>query len=261
MGMARPLGSQPNSEVLSIGPSGLDLEGNQVTEPMTEEEIAIAIQAYASGAANAKRIGFDGIELHGAHGYLIDQFLWEKTNQRTDRYGGDIIRRAQFAIEVVEAVRAAVGPDYPIAFRLSQWKMNAYQAKPFETPEQLEQLLSVLVKAGVDIFHCSTRRFWEPEFAGSDLNLAGWVKKLSGKTTITVGSVGLDNEFTSLYTEGKGAGQKDIDDLLERLNNNEFDLVAVGRALIADPAWAVKIREGRMDELLPFTPEALSTLI
>jgi 2,4-dienoyl-CoA reductase-like NADH-dependent reductase (Old Yellow Enzyme family) len=261
MGMARPLGSQPNPEVLSIGPSGLDLEGNQVTEPMTEEEIAIAIQAYAGGAANAKRIGFDGIELHGAHGYLIDQFLWEKTNQRTDRYGGDIIRRAQFAIEVVEAVRSAVGPDYPIAFRLSQWKMNAYQAKPFETPEQLEQLLSVLVKAGVDIFHCSTRRFWEPEFAGSDLNLAGWVKKLSGKTTITVGSVGLDNEFTSLYTEGKGAGQKDIDDLLERLNNNEFDLVAVGRALIADPAWAVKIREGRMDELQPFTPEALSTLI
>lgn len=226
---------------------------------MTEEEIVKVIGAYVDAAANAKRLGFDGVEIHGAHGYLVDQFFWERTNQRTDRYGGDIIKRAQFAIELVEAIRAEVGPDYPIAMRLSQWKMNDYNAKPFDTPDKLGQFLNVLVQAGVDIFHCSTRRFWVPEFEGSDLSFAGWVKKLTGKTTITVGSVGLDEDFVS-YIEGKGAGHQDINELLERLDNNEFDLVAVGRALLGDPAWATKIREGRIHDLQTFTPEVLQTL-
>lgn len=261
VGMTRPVGSQPNPEALPIGPSGLDLDGNKVTEPMTVDEITRVVKAYADAAANAKRIGFDGVEIHGAHGYLIDQFLWEGTNQRTDAYGGDMMKRARFAIEVVKAVRAAVGPDFPVALRLSQWKTNQYDAKLAETPEKLEQLLTALSNAGVDIFHASTRRFWEPEFEGSDLNFAGWAKKLTGKTVITVGSVGLDEAFTSLFTEGKGAGNKDINDLLDRLEKNEFDLVAVGRALLADPAWATKVREGRFDDLLPFTPDALKTLV
>ncbi|TKH43074.1 hypothetical protein C1I60_16285 [Paenibacillus terrae] len=144
--------------------------------------------------------------------------------------------------------------------RLSQWKMSDYNAKPFDTPDKLEQFLSVLVQAGVDIFHCPTRRFWVQEFEGSDLSFAGWVKKLTGKTTITVGSVGLDEEFVSLYTEGKGAGHKDINELLERLDNNEFDLVAVGRTLLSDPAWVTKIREGRIHDLQTFTLEALKML-
>ncbi|MBB3130701.1 2,4-dienoyl-CoA reductase-like NADH-dependent reductase (Old Yellow Enzyme family) [Paenibacillus rhizosphaerae] len=261
IGMTRPVGAEPNPEAMPIGPSGLDLNGNQVSEPMTEEEIAYVIQAYADAAANAKRIGFDGVEIHGAHGYLIDQFLWERTNRRTDRYGGDMMKRARFAIEVVEAVRRAVGPDFPVVLRLSQWKTNQYDARLAPTPEDLGELLGALSDAGVDVFHCSTRRFWEPEYEGSDLNFAGWAKKLTGKPAITVGSVGLDEAFTSLFTEGKGAGSKDIDDLLERLENGEFDLVAVGRALLADPAWATKVREGRIDELAPFTAEALKTLV
>ncbi|WP_441296431.1 oxidoreductase, partial [Bacillus spizizenii] len=91
---------------------------------MTKDEIEQVIQAYADAAANAKRLGFDGVEIHGAHGYLIDQFLWERTNRRTDEYGGDMLKRARFAIEVVKAVRQAVGPDFPVAIRLSQWKTN-----------------------------------------------------------------------------------------------------------------------------------------
>jgi 2,4-dienoyl-CoA reductase-like NADH-dependent reductase (Old Yellow Enzyme family) len=260
MVMARPAGSPPHPEVGSIGPSGLDLEGNQVTEPMTREEIAFVIQAYADAAANAKRIGFDGVEIQGAHGYLVDQFFWERTNKRTDQYGGDLVKRTQFAVELVEAIRAAVGPVFPIAMRISQWKMTDFNAMLADTPEKLEQFLSPLVKAGVDIFHCSTRRFWEPAFEGSHLNLAGWVKKLTGKTTITVGSVGLDNEFTTMYTEGKGADHKDLNELMGRLDKHEFDLVAAGRALLVDPAWAIKIREGRLNELQPFTTEALGTL-
>jgi len=232
-----------------------------VTKPMTKDEIEQVVQAYADAAANAKRLGFDGVEIHGAHGYLIDQFLWERTNRRTDEYGGDMLKRARFAIEVVKAVRQAVGPDFPVAIRLSQWKTNQYEAKLADTPEKLGQLLTALSDAGVDIFHCSTRRFWEPEFEGSDLNFAGWAKKLTGKTVITVGSVGLDEVFTSLFTQGKGAGQRDLEELLNRLEENEFDLVAVGRALLADPEWAAKVRDGRFDELAPFTPESLQTLV
>ncbi|GAA3410712.1 NADH:flavin oxidoreductase [Paenibacillus hodogayensis] len=226
----------------------------------TESEIADIVQAFAQGAANAKHIGFDGIELHGAHGYLIDQFFWEKTNSRTDRYGGDMLKRTNFAVEVIEACRRAVGPDFPIVLRFSQWKSSDYTAKLAANPEQLEQFLAPLVAAGVDIFHCSTRRFWEPEFEGSDLNLAGWTKKLTGKPTITVGSVGLDSDFTSLWSEGKGAEHANIDKLIEKLEHKEFDLVSVGRALLVDPAWAAKIREGRIAELIPFTPEAVKTL-
>ncbi|MGG4095432.1 NADH:flavin oxidoreductase [Paenibacillus lautus] len=261
IGMTRPIGAEPNPEALPIGPSGLDLDGNVVTKPMTKDEIEQVIQAYADAAANAKRIGFDGVEIHGAHGYLIDQFLWERTNQRTDEYGGDMLKRARFAVEVVKAVRQAVGPDFPVAIRLSQWKTTQYEAKLADTPEKLDQLLTALSDAGVDIFHCSTRRFWEPEFEGSDLNFAGWAKKLTGKTVITVGSVGLDEVFTSLFTQGKGAGQKDLEELLNRLEEHEFDLVAVGRALLADPEWAAKVRDGRLNELAPFTPDSLKTLV
>lgn len=260
VGTTRKVGSEPNPEVLPVGPSGLDLSGEKVSEPLTVEEIGELVAAYAQAAADAKRIGFDGIELHGAHGYLIDQFFWEKTNQRTDLYGGSLVARTRFAVEVIEACRRAVGPEFPIVFRFSQWKSSDYAAKLANTPEELAQFLAPLVNAGVDVFHCSTRRFWEPEFEGSSLNLAGWTKKLTGKPTITVGSVGLDVEFTKLFREGAGANAEQLGNLLERLEQGEFDLVAVGRALLHDPEWANKIREGRTNELLPFTPESTKTL-
>ncbi|MEK5237428.1 NADH:flavin oxidoreductase [Paenibacillus sp. FSL L8-0470] len=226
----------------------------------SESEISDIVDAFAQSAAEAKRIGFDGIEIHGAHGYLIDQFFWEKTNERTDRYGGSMIARTRFAEEVIRACRQAVGPDFTIVLRISQWKGTEYTAKLAKTPDELQQFLQPLVNAGVDIFHCSTRRFWEPEFEGSDLNLAGWVKKLTGKPTITVGSIGLDGDFMTLFTEGKGAENASIERLVQKLENQEFDLVAIGRALLVDPAWVSKIRDGKLDELIPFTPEALKTL-
>ena len=203
----------------------------------------------------------DGVEIHGAHGYLIDQFFWKGSNQRTDEYGGSRANRSRFAIELVQAVRAAVGPDFPIIFRFSQWKQQDYTARLVQSPEELGDFLAPLSAAGVDIFHCSTRRFWEPEFEGSDLNLAGWTRQLTGKPTITVGSVGLDGEFLQFMVKtDKVAQPANIEGLLERLNKQEFDLVAVGRALICDPDWAVKVREGRMEEILPFSREALKTL-
>ncbi|QSF42781.1 NADH:flavin oxidoreductase [Paenibacillus tianjinensis] len=258
VGMARSIGELPNAEALPIGPSGLNLAGEQVTEPMTQQEIDGIVAAFAQAAADAKRIGFDGIELHGAHGYLIDQFFWEKTNKRTDEYGGDLEARTTFAVEVIDACRRAVGPDFPIVLRFSQWKSGDYSAKLAQTPEELARFLTPLSNAGVDIFHCSTRRFWLPEFEGSELNLAGWTKKITGKPTITVGSVGLNSEFTGRVTEQNE--EDNIDRLLERLEKAEFDLVAVGRALISDPAWPAKVQSGRTDEIIPFTSEATRTL-
>lgn len=259
-GTARQREKFPDSDADPIGPSGLSLTGEPVSEPLTISEIKGLVQAYAQAAADAKHIGFDAVELHGAHGYLIDQFFWEVTNKRTDEYGGDLVGRTRFAVEVIEAVRAAVGPDFPIIFRFSQWKPVDYSAKLGATPEELERFLAPLSAAGVDIFHASTRRFWEPEFEGSDLNLAGWTRKLTGKPAITVGSVGLNSEFTSLFESGKGGETASIDNLIERLEREEFDLVAIGRALLTDPAWAAKIRDGRIDELQPFTRESLTTL-
>lgn len=226
----------------------------------SEDEIAHIVREFAKAAAEAKRLGFDGMELHGAHGYLIDQFFWERTNQRTDRYGGSLIARTTFAAEVVLACREAVGPDFPIILRISQWKGIDYSAKLVKTEEELKQFLDPLARAGVDIFHCSTRRFWEPEFEGSELNFAGWVKRLTGKPTITVGSVGLDGDVSTFFTTGSGSGNASLDGLIPKLAKQEFDLVAIGRALLADPAWVSKIRDGRLDELVPFNPQSLQTL-
>ncbi|MBJ6360110.1 NADH:flavin oxidoreductase [Paenibacillus sp. GCM10012307] len=256
VGTARKQGDPvSNPEVLPVGPSGLNVKGDETGKALTEAEIADIVQAFAQAAADAKRIGFDGVALHGAHGYLIDQFFWEVTNKRTDRYGGDIAGRTQFAVEIVEAIRKAVGPDFPIVLRISQFKQEAYAAKLANNPEELEQFLAPLVKAGVDIFDCSARRFWEPEFEGSPLSFAGWVKKLSGKPVITVGSVGLNVDMTGQHTE-----DSKIETLIEKLDNQEFDLVAVGRALLADPEWVEKIRTGRDEETLPYTRESVATL-
>ncbi|BFT75781.1 NADH:flavin oxidoreductase [Paenibacillus sp. P36] len=256
VGITRRTRSEPNLEAASISPSGIDLMGEKAGEPMTESEIADVIKAFADGAANAKRIGFDGIELHGGHGYLIDQFFWEKTNQRKDRYGGNLVKRTRFAVEIIEACRQAVGPDFPIILRISQWKVGSYGAKLAKSPEELAQFLAPLVEAGVDIFDCSSRHFWEPEFPGSELNLAGWTKKLTGKPTITVGSVGLESEPFDQKDE-----HEMIDELVERLDRKEFDLAAIGRAMLADPAWAAKIREGRDNELIPYTADRLKDLM
>ncbi|MBJ6362672.1 NADH:flavin oxidoreductase [Paenibacillus sp. GCM10012307] len=259
IGLVRKPGDLPNPNALPVGPSGLSLAGEQIAEPLTEAGIADLITAFAKAAADAKRIGFDGIEFHGAHGYLIDQFFWEKTNHRTDEYGGDLVRRTRFAVEVIKAARKAVGDDFPIVLRFSQWKGGAYEARLTQNPAELEQFLAPLTDAGVDIFHASTRRYWEPEFAGSSLNLAGWTKKLTGVPTITVGSVGLDKEFIG-SKHLQDAEVSEFDRLLEMLDNEEFDLVAVGRALLTDPGWADKIRDQKLAELLPYSTESLKTL-
>lgn len=259
VGLVMKAGQALAAGVRPKGPSGLARPGQVVAEPMTRDEIQAVIGAFASAAASAKALGFDGVELHGAHGYLLDQFFWDGTNRRTDEYGGDLVSRARFATEVVREVRRHIGPDFPLILRYSQWKLQDYTAKLAKTPADLGRFLAPFVDAGVDAFHCSTRRFWEPEFPGSNLNLAGWTKKLTGKPTISVGSVTLDTDFTSSF-KGAHAATAGLDALVERMEKDEFDLVAIGRSLIVNPDWPKIVRRGAIAELKPFSKEALDEL-
>jgi 2,4-dienoyl-CoA reductase-like NADH-dependent reductase (Old Yellow Enzyme family) len=260
IGMVREQGQPPFADAPAVGPSGLRIGADEATgKAMDRADLDAVFGAFAEAAAAAERIGFDGVELHGAHGYLLDQFLWAGTNRRTDGYGGDRVARTKFAEEIVAAVREAVSPEFPVLFRYSQWKQEAYDARLAESPEELEAILAPLAAAGVDAFHASTRRYWLPEFDGSDLNLAGWTKKLTGKPAITVGSVGLDGDFIRAFA-GEGSGVRGIDDLLDRLEREEYDFVAVGRALLQDPEWAAKVLGGRVSELKPYDAAALKSL-
>lgn len=244
-----------------ISPSGFAAPQMQFGRAMEHADIDRAIEQFTLASENAKSIGFDGIELHGAHGYLIDQFLWDKTNLRTDIYGGTAENRCRFPSDLVKSVRAAVGSNFPISFRISQWKQLDYTAQIGSTADELAKLVVPLANAGVDIFHCSTRRFWEPEFRDSQRSLAGWVKVLTGKPTIAVGSVTLATDFKA--AQGKihsDIARNHVEEIEQRISAEEFDLIAVGRALLANPNWCNLIRKGRLMDLIPFERTVLQTL-
>ena len=246
-------------------PSGMSSEGKSFGEPMTDEAIADTIAAFARAAANAKELGFDVVEIHGAHGYLVDLFFWGATNKRTDQFGGVTLKeRSRFASEIVKSIREAVGPDFPVILRVSQWKQQDYDARLAVTPNEMEDWLVPLVEAGADVLHCSQRRFWEPEFPEIDgengLNFAGWAKKLTQATTIIVGSVGLATEFIETFG-GKTSKPASLENLIDRMEREEFDLIAVGRALLSDPYWVQKVKAGETDQLEDFNPAKLVELV
>lgn len=221
----------------------------RLTRPMTDDEIADVVAAFARAAVNAAELGFDGIALHGGHGYLLDSFLWHDTNTRDDRWGGDPLARSRFPARVVEAVRGAVGDELPIFFRFSQHKQQDYTARIAETPDELQVILGSLADAGVDVFDASIRRFDLPAFAGSDLSLAGWAKKLTGAHAMAVGSVGLGKPLRDSRIEGAAGVVDNIGEVERRVGTGEFDLIAIGRMHLADPALATTLRTGA-----PLTP-------
>lgn len=259
MGGMKEAGTGAHPDAPPMRPSGLWGPQNRMTSidpgymarvaapsrPMRDEDIADTIAAYARSAANARAVGFDGIAIHGGHGYLIDTFFWSETNRRTDQWGGDRRQRARFGVEVVKAIRAAVGDDLPISFRFSQWKQQDFKARLAETPDELADILVPLAQAGVDLFEGSTRYFGRAEFpeTGSPLNLAGWARQLTGKFAMTVGGVGINKGYYDTM-DGAQSAVANLDALMARFNRGEFDLVGVGRSLLHDPAWARKARLG-----------------
>jgi len=255
VGEVRRLGMPEMPEVPGFGPRQLVEQGREVVKAMDERDCEDIADSYARGALAAREIGCDGVALHGAHGYLLDQFLWPQTNLREDALGGAMENRCRLACLVVERMRAAVGADLPIVFRFSQWKMTDYDARIAATPAELGILLQKLVEAGVDWFDVSTRRFWQPAFDGDPRSLAAWTRALSGKPVIAVGSIGLDQPHHSKIYRDKidiDAGVTDLGDLVAAMRRGDFDIAAVGRAILAEADWARKVREGRMEDIRGF---------
>ena len=255
VGEIRRRGMLSDPSVPGYGPRQIAHDGEIAVKAMDDRDMADIAASYARCAKSARNMGCDGIALHAAHGYLIDQFFWPETNDRTDSFGGPMKNRCRFACRVVEAIRAAVGPDFPIVLRFSQWKMSDYDARIARTPEELEILLTRLVTAGISVFDVSTRRFWEPAFEDDPKSLAAWTRRLSGKPTIAVGSIGLDRPHQSKLFRDKvniDAKVTDLENVIEAISRGDFDLAAVGRAILADPEWVEKVRAGRMRDIRPF---------
>ena len=257
-GAIRVEGKGPYPEAPTLSPSGLAGPGRANGRAATVAELEQIRDAFAAAALVARDSGFSGVEIHGAHGFLLDQFLWAETNKRDDRYGGaTLLDRAAFPLDVVRAVRAAVGPDYPISYRFSQWKEVAFEARIMDAPATLPPFLAAFEAAGVDLFNCSSRYFWKPEFEGSSLNLAGWAKRSTALPVVSVGSVGLKIDlFGGLMQESatlEFAGREHLQILADQFARGEFDLIAVGRSLIGDAAWLEKVRDGRFDSIRAFT--------
>lgn len=250
LGATRTPGAPPRPDAPVLSPSGLRADGTVVGEPATAADLDAVVASFARAAQDAKLADFDGVELHGAHGYLLDQFLWPHTNRRSDDYGGSPANRARLGAEVVAAVRAKVGPDFPVLLRFSQWKGGQFDARIAQTPGELERILAPLAAAGVSALHVSTRRYWSPAFDGSPLTLAGWTKKLTGLPVVAIGSVGVAQAFRG--EDEERASTLSLAPLLELFERGEFDLVALGRAVLSEPAWPTKLREGRLDEIRPY---------
>ena len=248
--------------VRRLSPSGLAGPEQSFGAVMSPADIERTISDFAAAAAVAHRCGFDGIEIHAAHGYLPDQFFWHATNLRSDRYGGSLSDRAAFTADIIRACRLATSEGFAISVRISQWKQLDYEAQVATTANELETWLKPMVDAGANIFHASTRKFWQPAFTESDLSFSGWVRKLSGKPTIAVGSVTLGNHFKS--AEGKtaaSAAPEQLELIDACLNRGDFDLLAIGRALLANPDWVTLVADGRAAELRPFTKNLLDQLV
>lgn len=224
-GLARDAADFPPESAEPVGPSGIHPTSLQpITAPMSRPRMKEVKAAFARTAAMARAVGFDAVEIQGAHGYLIDQFLWQETNQRTDEYGGSIPARTRFACEVVHAVRKAVGSRFPIIFHIAQWKPGHNNARLAHTAYELGELLHPLSDAGVDIFHCSALHHARPALEGNPLTLAAWVRLLTDKPTICAGTQAPPPEnFTKQY-------------LLRLLHARAIDLISIPQTPRSYPA-------------------------
>ena len=235
----------------------------ELPRAMTTAEIEIVIQQFADAAVRSVEAGFDAIELHGASGYLIHEFMNPESNQRTDEFGGDVQRRAEFPVRIVKAIKAAIGADTPVIMRLAQFAINDFEWQTWADPRELAITLKCLVDAGVDLFHASSHRLNTPAFpqlqGETGRSLSAYIKELSGRPTIAVGGV----SYSATVFESLGGSEctvTDPIDAVEMLEKGNADLIAVGRALISNPDWCHKVEAGEWQSLAPFGREALMSL-
>ena len=260
-GAMREAGMGPDPSIPAYTPSGLSSANNKNAHALTHSDIKKISDVFGQDAKWCEEIGFDGVEIHGAHGYLIDNFFWDTLNKREDQYGGSISKRSQFAKEITESIRAHVSNNFIVGMRFSQWKQQDFEARLVHDPDELSELLMPIVESGLDYLHASNRRYWEKEFQESENNLAYWAQKITGLPTITVGSVGLESKGESFVNMSSSAQPVNIDQAITDVRQKKYDMVAVGRALLADPDWVIKMREGRLKEISPYSEQVLAQLI
>lgn len=196
-------------------------------------EIPGLIDKYVQGARRAVAAGFDAIEFHGAHGYLLGQFLSPFTNKRTDQWGGSLENRARFALEVVRAVRAQVGPDFPLLYRLSV-------TEPYKGGLSLEDGLAFckMLEPYVDALDVSAGNYDTAMVLlpmGAPGSLVNYAKAVKQRVSLPVIGVG---RLTWL-----------LEDMAAAIDNNELDFVALGRAGLADPDTVIKTRRGEPESV------------
>ena len=228
-----PGGRQP------VAPSAVQSSrGGDLPRALQEEEIEAIIQMFVEGARRTREAGFDGVELHGAHGYLLTQFFSPHCNRRTDQWGGSVANRARFPVEVVRRIRREVGDDFPILYR-----MSAEERIPGGTTlEDTLELVGMLEQAGVDCFDVSAGIYDSIEAIyslygqapGALLPLATAVKRESDRPVIGISRLGWDLEYAA-----------------QAVTDGRVDLVSMGRSLLADPYLPKKYYEGAREEIIP----------
>jgi 2,4-dienoyl-CoA reductase-like NADH-dependent reductase (Old Yellow Enzyme family) len=250
----------PLADYPAFSPSGLIQAGRPHGRAMTREDLVELKLAYVRAALHAQSLDADGVEVHSAHGYLLDQFLWSETNQRKDEYGGPTLaERARYSAEIVADIRKATGDRFVISYRFSQFKEVDYGATVAASPEDLRGMLELLRRVGVDMFNVSSRRFYKPEWPERehpDYSIAEWAKSMTDAPVMTCGSVGLDVEmFANLFDDQEPtelSAERDVRMLANKVRRGTLDLVGVGRTHIANNDFVNKVRARRFRDLALF---------
>ncbi|MGT2464277.1 oxidoreductase [Sinomonas atrocyanea] len=222
----------------TVAPSALAPKGEQlafyrgegpyrVPEELSAEQMDQVRQGFAAAALRAKEAGFDGVEIHGANGYLLDQFLTDYLNHRTDEYGGSPENRVRFPAAVARAVREAVGLDFTVGIRVSQGKVSDYEHKWSGGEDEARVIFSALAQTGIDFVHTTEHQAYAPAFEGGQKSLAQLAKEHTGLPVIANGH--LDDPATAESMLGDGGA----------------DVVTLGKAALANRDWPQRVRAGR----------------
>lgn len=222
----------------TVAPSAVRPKGKQMTfyrgegeypvpRELNENEIQNIIRSFADAAGNAViEAGFDGVEIHGANGYLLDQFFTDYTNLRNDGWGGDITGRLQLSLEVIRAVRERVGRNIPVGIRISQGKVNDFFHKWANGEEDARVVFTLLAKSGIDYLHLTEYEAWQPAFPDNPLSLVELGRKYAPHLTIMANG-SLHEESRAIQVMEMGA-----------------DFIALGRGALANHDWPERVIAG-----------------
>lgn len=219
----------------SVGPSAVQPKGEQLSfyrgegeypipREIDESEIQEIIHSFANAAERAiNSASFDGIEIHGANGYLLDQFLTDYSNTRTDKWGGSTANRLRLSLEVIKAVRKRLGQEIPVGIRISQGKVNDFFHKWANGEEDAKTVFEALANSGINYVHVTEFEAWQPAFKDNELSFVKLARKYAPNLTIIAnGSLHIPERAVQTLDDGA-------------------DFIAIGRGALANHNWPLLI--------------------